>query len=271
MIIRHLRARLSFSSESRANSTKPIAVSPVKTSLGVLTGSGSGGSSSTPALPWPTSPSSSAICKRRSATPAATSALSSSPISSNWSASRRISTLAGSVWFLSRRQSHRARWLRLDLQPNKSVVGNAPRNNCANSNKPSANPPMPLELSVLEKLEIARRLVAEALGRAPQLYDCRLDQALLVLELSIKRAHRSPHMRLRLPPNHRGESSSRSESLADTHRNAGRDRAIVRPHQTPGLNILDYLDTPGSGFFDYQDTSLPKKREPEHNSAREHD
>ena len=56
------------------------------------------------------------------------------------------------------------------------------------------------ELSVLEKLEIAHRLVAEALGQTPQLYDCRLDQALLVLELSIKRAHRSPQMRLRLPP-----------------------------------------------------------------------
>lgn len=51
---------------------------------------------------------------------------------------------------------------------------------------------MSLELSILEKLEIAHRLVAEVLGRAPQLYDCRLDQALLVLELSIKRAHRSP-------------------------------------------------------------------------------
>ncbi len=96
-------------------------------------------------------------------------------------------------------------WLRLLLRPNKSGVGNAPWNNCANSNKPSANQPMPLELSVLEKLEIAHRLVAEALGQTPQLYDCRLDQALLVLELSIKRAHRSPHMRLRLPPDHREE------------------------------------------------------------------
>jgi len=64
---------------------------------------------------------------------------------------------------------------------------------------------MPLELSVLEKLEIAHRLVAEALGQTPQLYDCRLDQALLVLELSIKRAHRSPHMRLRLARDHREE------------------------------------------------------------------
>jgi len=65
---------------------------------------------------------------------------------------------------------------------------------------------MPLELSVLEKLEIAHRLVAEALGRAPQLCDCRLDQALLVLELSLKRAHRSPQMRLRLPPDCRHEA-----------------------------------------------------------------
>jgi hypothetical protein len=64
---------------------------------------------------------------------------------------------------------------------------------------------MPLELSVLEKLEIPHRLVAEALGHAPQLYDCRLDQALLVLELSIKRAHRSPHLRLCLPRDHREE------------------------------------------------------------------
>jgi hypothetical protein len=64
---------------------------------------------------------------------------------------------------------------------------------------------MPLELSILEKLEIAHRLVAEALGRAPQLHDCRLDHALLVLQLSIKRAQRSPHLRLRLPPDHREE------------------------------------------------------------------
>lgn len=65
---------------------------------------------------------------------------------------------------------------------------------------------MPLELSTLEKLEIAHRLVAEALGRAPQLYDCRLDQALLVLELAMKRAHRSPQMRLRLQPDRREEA-----------------------------------------------------------------
>jgi len=64
---------------------------------------------------------------------------------------------------------------------------------------------MSLELSILEKLEIAHRLVAEVLGRTPQLYDCRLDQALLVLALSIKRAHRSPQMRLRLPLDRREE------------------------------------------------------------------
>jgi hypothetical protein len=64
---------------------------------------------------------------------------------------------------------------------------------------------MPLDLSVLEKLEIAHRLVAEVLGQTPQLYDCRLDHALLVLELSLKRAQRSPHMRLRLSPDHREE------------------------------------------------------------------
>lgn len=65
---------------------------------------------------------------------------------------------------------------------------------------------MSLELSVLEKLEIAHRLVAEVLGRTPQLYDYRLDQALLVLELSMKRARRSPQMRLRLPPDRREEN-----------------------------------------------------------------
>jgi hypothetical protein len=39
------------------------------------------------------------------------------------------------------------------------------------------------------------------LARAPQLYDCHLDQALLVLALSIKRARRSP--KLRPPPRDR--------------------------------------------------------------------
>ena len=65
---------------------------------------------------------------------------------------------------------------------------------------------MQVDLSILEKLEIAHRLVAEALGRAPQLQDCRLDYALLVLELSIKRAQRSPRMRLRLPPDRSEEA-----------------------------------------------------------------
>jgi len=54
-------------------------------------------------------------------------------------------------------------------------------------------------LSVLEELEAAYAIVAEVLGRAPQLYDCRLDQALLVLALSIKRARRSPKLRPRPP------------------------------------------------------------------------
>jgi hypothetical protein len=54
-------------------------------------------------------------------------------------------------------------------------------------------------LSVLEELEAAYAIVAEVLGRAPQLYDCHLDQALLVLALSIKRARRSPKLRPRPP------------------------------------------------------------------------
>jgi hypothetical protein len=53
-------------------------------------------------------------------------------------------------------------------------------------------------LSVLEQLQTAYSLVAEALGQAPQLYRTRLDQALLVLSLSIERARRSPA--LRRPP-----------------------------------------------------------------------
>ncbi len=89
---------------------------------------------------------------------------------------------------------------------NRSAADNAHWSNCANSKKPFAKEPMPLDLSILEKLEIAHRLVAEALGRAPQLCDCRLDQAMLVLELSIKRARRSPQMRLRLPPDRREEA-----------------------------------------------------------------
>ena len=52
-------------------------------------------------------------------------------------------------------------------------------------------------ISVLEELEVAYGIVAEVLGRAPQLYDCHLDQALLVLALSIKRVRRSPKLRPR--------------------------------------------------------------------------
>jgi len=46
--------------------------------------------------------------------------------------------------------------------------------------------------SVLNKLQIAYRLVADSLPDAPQLYDCHLDQALLVLVLAMKRARRAP-------------------------------------------------------------------------------
>jgi hypothetical protein len=43
-------------------------------------------------------------------------------------------------------------------------------------------------LSILQKLQQANRLITEILGEAPQLYDCPLDQALLVLVLAMKRA-----------------------------------------------------------------------------------
>jgi len=62
---------------------------------------------------------------------------------------------------------------------------------------------MQIQPSVLGQLQRAHQLVAEALGRAPQLHDCRLDQALLVLNLSIQRARRTPRLRLRLPPGYR--------------------------------------------------------------------
>jgi hypothetical protein len=62
---------------------------------------------------------------------------------------------------------------------------------------------MELQPSVLEQLQRAHELVAEVLGRAPQLYDCRLDQALLVLTLSIQRARRSPRLRMRRPHGYR--------------------------------------------------------------------
>lgn len=62
---------------------------------------------------------------------------------------------------------------------------------------------MELKPSVLEKLQAAYDLVAEVLGQAPQLYDCHLDQALLVLILSMKRARRSPRLRQRRWPDYR--------------------------------------------------------------------
>lgn len=44
---------------------------------------------------------------------------------------------------------------------------------------------------------MAYEIVAEVLGQAPQLYDCHLDQALLVLVLAMRRARRSPKLRER--------------------------------------------------------------------------
>jgi len=66
-----------------------------------------------------------------------------------------------------------------------------------------ANPPgrvMERELSALEKLEIAYDIVADVLRQAPQLHDCHLDQALLVIVLSMKRARRSRKLRPPPPP-----------------------------------------------------------------------
>ncbi len=62
---------------------------------------------------------------------------------------------------------------------------------------------MELEPSVLQKLQIAYDIVADVLGQAPQLHDCHLDQALLVLVLSMKRARRSPKLRQPHPPGYR--------------------------------------------------------------------
>lgn len=47
---------------------------------------------------------------------------------------------------------------------------------------------------VLDHLELAYDLVAESLREAPQLYDCHLDQALLVLVLAMKRVRRSRNL-----------------------------------------------------------------------------
>jgi hypothetical protein len=62
---------------------------------------------------------------------------------------------------------------------------------------------MPIEPSVLDKLLTAYQLVADVLGEAPQLHDCHLDQALLVLVLAMKRARRSPRLRQCRRPEHR--------------------------------------------------------------------
>ena len=62
---------------------------------------------------------------------------------------------------------------------------------------------MELEPSVLQKLHLAYDIVADVLGQAPQLHDCHLDQALLVLILSMKRARRSPKLRQRRQPDYR--------------------------------------------------------------------
>jgi hypothetical protein len=51
--------------------------------------------------------------------------------------------------------------------------------------------------SVLEQLQCAYDIVADVLRQAPQLHQARLDQALLVLSLSIQRAQRSPALRPR--------------------------------------------------------------------------
>ena len=55
------------------------------------------------------------------------------------------------------------------------------------------------EPPILHKLQIAYDLVAQSLREAPQLHDCHLDQALLVLVLAMKRARRSPKLRYPRP------------------------------------------------------------------------
>ena len=54
---------------------------------------------------------------------------------------------------------------------------------------------MQTEASILTQLQFAYELIADILAQAPQLYDCHLDQALLVLVLAMKRARRSPKLR----------------------------------------------------------------------------
>ena len=53
----------------------------------------------------------------------------------------------------------------------------------------------PPSACVLEQLQCAYDIVADVLRHAPQLHQTRLDQALLVLSLSIERARRSPSLR----------------------------------------------------------------------------
>jgi hypothetical protein len=62
---------------------------------------------------------------------------------------------------------------------------------------------MEIRPSVLDRLYVAYGIVAETLGEAPQLHDCHLDQALLVLSLAIKRARRSPKLRQPRTSTHR--------------------------------------------------------------------
>lgn len=59
---------------------------------------------------------------------------------------------------------------------------------------------MQTQASILSQLQFAYELVADILAQAPQLYDCHLDQALLVLVLAMKRARRSPKLRQPRPP-----------------------------------------------------------------------
>jgi len=54
---------------------------------------------------------------------------------------------------------------------------------------------MQTQASILRQLQFAYELVADILAQAFQLYDCHLDQALLVLVLAMKRAQRSPKFR----------------------------------------------------------------------------
>ena len=51
------------------------------------------------------------------------------------------------------------------------------------------------DISALEKLCLAYELVGDALSQAPELYDARLDQALLLIYLATKRARRIPRLR----------------------------------------------------------------------------